>query len=99
MSITKLFERLTSVFKDRKSASPVEKILRPELELRNPGPVVYLYQAGSFYKLGRTKNVDRRDKQIKLQLPFQATLVHIIYTDDEVWLERYWQTGRRAFAA
>ena len=63
---------------------------RPELVLRNPGPIVYLCQSDIFYKIGRTKDVCKRDKQIKLQLPFRCIQVHVIYTDDEVWLENYW---------
>ena len=68
----------------------------PELVLRNPGPAVYLYKADIYYKLGRTKNIRQRNKQIKLQLPFRAIPIHVIYTDDEVWLEDYWH---RAFNA
>lgn len=51
---------------------------------------VYLYKARNFYKIGRTNNSDRRDREIKLQLPFEAKLVHRIETDDPVGIEKYW---------
>ena len=50
-----------------------------EFVLRIPGPVVYLYKAGRYYKLGRTKNIRKRHKQIKLQLPFRAIQIHVMY--------------------
>jgi len=95
--ITGLFKRLTSLFKNSRPVAPTEHLEeRQELILRSPGPVVYLYKSDAYYKLGRTRNVHKRDKQIKLQLPFRAIPVHVIYTDDEVWLERFWH---KEFAA
>jgi hypothetical protein len=51
---------------------------------------VYLYKSQSYYKIGRTNNTKRRDREIKLQLPFQAEIVHTISTDDPVGIEKYW---------
>ena len=51
---------------------------------------VYLYKAESYYKIGRTINVERRDREIKLQLPFKAELIHVIETSDPKRTEKYW---------
>lgn len=51
---------------------------------------VYLYKSGIYYKIGRTNNLKRRDREIKLQLPFEAELIHSIVTDDAVGIEKYW---------
>ncbi|WP_375415944.1 GIY-YIG nuclease family protein [uncultured Hymenobacter sp.] len=51
---------------------------------------VYLYKSGKHYKIGRTNNLERREREIKLQLPLEAELVHRIATDDAVGIERYW---------
>lgn len=52
--------------------------------------VVYLLQAGPFYKIGKTNNFQRRLKEIKLQLPFPATVVHTIAARDISAVETYW---------
>ena len=85
--IESLLNRLDSLLPNNRSVSPPE---RPELVLRNPGPVVYLLEADAFYKIGSTKDFFKRGRQIKLQLPFRTIQIHVIYTDDEVWLEKYW---------
>lgn len=51
---------------------------------------VYLYKSKQYYKIGRTNNSSRRNREIKLQLPFEVQLVHSISTDDPVGIERYW---------
>ncbi len=51
---------------------------------------VYLYKAGKYYKIGRTNDINRRDIEIKLQLPFEAKLIHSIETSDPVGIESYW---------
>ena len=51
---------------------------------------VYLYKAKAHYKIGRTNDVSRRNREIKLQLPFEAELIHRITTDDPIGIERYW---------
>lgn len=51
---------------------------------------VYLYKAGTHYKIGRTNNLERRNREIKLHLPFEAELIHRIMTDDPIGIEKYW---------
>ena len=51
---------------------------------------VYLLKSGVNYKIGRSTNMKRRLKEIKLQLPDPATLVHEIQTNDPVKIEKYW---------
>lgn len=51
---------------------------------------VCLYKSKNYYKIGRTNDMSRRRKEIKLQLPFETQLVHEISTDDPIGIERYW---------
>lgn len=51
---------------------------------------VYLLRSGRFYKIGRSNAVGRREREIALQLPEKASLVHVIRTDDPPGIEAYW---------
>lgn len=51
---------------------------------------VYLMKSGKYYKIGRTNAPGRRERELALQLPEKATVVHEIRTDDPVGIERYW---------
>jgi len=53
---------------------------------------VYLYKSSRYFKIGRTNDLSRRDREIKLQLPLEAELIHRIITDDPVGIEKYWHT-------
>lgn len=75
----------------RKMFGTESDIVTREFKLHSPGPIVYMFKAGKYYKIGRTNDPTRRQREIKLQLPFEARMIHKIFTDDEVWLEKYWQ--------
>ncbi len=56
---------------------------------------VYLLKSGRFFKIGRSNSVGRRERELAIQLPERAALVHSIKTDDPVGIEAYWH-GRFA---
>ncbi|MBI5163793.1 MAG: GIY-YIG nuclease family protein [Magnetospirillum sp.] len=51
---------------------------------------VYMLKSGKFYKVGRSKSFDRRERELAIQLPQRADTVHVIRTDDPVGIEAYW---------
>jgi len=51
---------------------------------------VYLLKSGRFFKIGRTNALGRRERELAIQLPERAKLVHSIKTDDPEGIERYW---------
>lgn len=51
---------------------------------------VYLIKSGRNFKIGKAKSVDLRYRQLKIQLPQAAEVIHRIKTDDPYGIEAYW---------
>ena len=51
---------------------------------------VYLMKSGCFYKIGSSKNVERRNYEIGIKLPENLNIIHKIKTDDPSGIENYW---------
>src|SRR5215210_1351350 len=51
---------------------------------------VYLLKFGRFYKIGRTNAVGRRERELAIQLPERAVVIHSIKTDDPPGIEAHW---------
>lgn len=79
-------------FSDIAALLPAQSISRVEATppRRNEEGFVYLIQAGDFHKIGRSDDIERRVKEIRIALPDKATLIHSIRTDDPAGIEAYW---------
>lgn len=56
---------------------------------------VYMLKSGRHYKIGHSNATGRRERELAIQLPERAQVVHEIKTDDPTGIEKYWH-GRFA---
>ena len=101
-SITRHFGSLTNVprhlaeWAKQTNRTDIENILGHHASIAPVVPSstkegwVYLIKSGSHYKIGRSDELERRVKEIRISLPEAASLVHSIRTDDPVGIEAYW---------
>lgn len=47
-------------------------------------------KAGRFYKIGRTSALGPRERELVIQLPEAAKVIHLIKIDDPTGSEEYW---------
>jgi hypothetical protein len=103
-SKAQLAEKLARFCESRKGYDDVAELCVPllgkvELELEVDDTdkfdleifgAVYLLKSGRHFKIGRSNAVGRRERELQIQLPEKAVLVHSINTDDPSGIEAYW---------
>jgi len=83
-------------FRARHTTSPIQEVNEPLPKNQEHRPLsknrgyVYLLKAGPYYKVGRSKDFNKRIKAIRLQLPFDTEQVHVVETSDMIKLENQW---------
>jgi hypothetical protein len=90
-----LLEHLRDWVADKSECTDVAAMLGASAQSRDSAPkphegLVYLIKSGAHYKIGRSDELERRVKEIRIALPEAATLVHSIRTDDPSGIEAYW---------
>ncbi len=93
-SKTGLLSNLRTWLEGKTGYEDIVEMLGPEIET-DTAPnakegLVYLIKSGNHYKIGRSDELERRVKEIRVALPEAATLVHSIRTDDPAGIEAYW---------
>ncbi len=67
-----------------------ESRLEKQSEKKAEDGFVYLLKSGRHHKIGRSIAVGQRERQLAIQLPEKAGVIHSIRTDDPVGIEAYW---------
>ncbi|HSQ28297.1 MAG TPA: GIY-YIG nuclease family protein [Gemmatimonadaceae bacterium] len=90
-------ERTGDALLSRILAASGEPVATPRTAEESPlaEGFVYLVKAGRHYKIGKANSVDVRHRQLAIQLPEKAEVVHRIRTDDPYGVEAY---SHRRFA-
>jgi hypothetical protein len=71
-------------------AGVAPRVAKPKAGSPHEDGQVYLLKSGRFYKIGRSIHAGARERQLAIQLPDPAKLIHAIRTDDPVGIETYW---------
>ena len=88
-------EDVVAVCEAWKNAQPVETPAARQRDAQRILGHVYLLRSGRHYKIGRSNAAGRRERELAIQLPDKAQIVHKIATDDPAGIEAYWHTRFR----
>lgn len=75
--------------REQEACTPKKEPYEPEAAANDIG-FVYLLKSGRHYKIGRSIAVGQRERQLQIQLPERANIIHEIRTDDPIGIEEYW---------
>jgi hypothetical protein len=77
-------------YQDVASFLPEVRQAAPPIHKQSAEGFVYLLRSGNHYKIGRSDELERRVKEIRISLPEAVSLEHAIKTDDPSGIEAYW---------